>query len=329
MPSGTTQLAAQTAYTVSGLEDRVDSRVEEAGDHYSKTQTEIYTRLGPVDTSAGTGPTPPYPVDFVATLNLQATISTFDSNGYPKKISVVGIPQNILPRLDGHYFAWCKVLPVDPKTDQKPSSVVNKKSNETPSQSWLQCIISASSIVFQEQMSNVRSRKALKVTTSIKFLDDIDIPPMARVQVRIMGFIRPPKAATSTTTTTTTTTSASIQSGNSEAAAENEEQIMLDICDIELTRNTLDNPAWQADSMQVFGTGALSNTQRSIDGGGPEKEQAAQSGVWDKAKDGYSNMRLKGQTMVGQIPFHRAGIRTGTDGLRDKNLAIGGYYIPR
>ncbi|OKL57338.1 hypothetical protein UA08_07428 [Talaromyces atroroseus] len=303
-PSGTTQLAAQTAYTVSGLESRVDSGMEEASDHYSETQSKMLSPLGPGEIDAEAGPTTPYPVDFVAKLDVHAVISTFDANGFPRKISVVGISRNILPRLDGHYFAWCKILPGEPKSQ---STLIGDKKSETSS-SWLQCIFSASSVVFQERVSNVRSQRALKVTTSIKIIEDIDIPSAAQVQVRIMGFIRPPN-----------TTSTSIKAGN--PGAEDEEQIILDVCDIELVRSALDNPAWQADPVRD-----VSSTQRSVEGSEGEE---AQSGLWDRAKGGYTNLRMKGQTMVGQIPFHRVGIRSPSDELKDKNLAVSGYYISR
>ena len=187
------------------------------------------------------------------------------------------------------------------------SSISDGKTTEA-AQPWLQCIVSASSIVFEERISNVRSRRALRVITSIKILEDMDLPPTAQVQIRIMGFIRPPKPTTALV-------------NNSSGEAEDERQIVLDVCDIELTRNTLDNPAWQLDHVP----GSLS-TSRSVNGSEPEKQQ---SGIWDRAKDGYANVRLKGQTMVGQIPFHRVGIRTPTEEFRDKNLAVSGYYIPR
>lgn len=136
----------------------------------------------------------------------------------------------------------------------------------------------------------------------------MDIPPTAQIQIRIMGFIRPPKPNAALV-------------GNPSGEAEAEEQMLLDVCDIELTRNMLDSPAWQPH----YVPGSLSS-QRPVEGSEPEKQQ---SGIWDKAKDGYANVRLKGQTMVGHIPFHRIGIRTETDELKDKNLAVSGYYIPR
>lgn len=304
MPSGKTQMALQTAYAASGLEDRVDRGIEDASGRYGEVETQAYTGLGMTDVNIETGPVAPYPVDFSAKLGVQVVTPSFDLNGLPKKINLNSVPQRILPRLDGHYFAWCKLVP---GTQKSTSDIGDGKSAE-PGQSWLQCIVSASSIVFEERISNVRSRKALKVITSIKILEDMDLPPTAQIQIRIMGFIRPPKPNTTLVNYTS-------------AEAEDEQQMVLDVCDIELTRNTLDNPSWQPD----YVPGSLSNS-RSVDGSDLGKQQ---SGIWDKAKDGYANVRLKGQTMVGQIPFHRVGIRTPTDELRDKNLAVSGYYIPR
>ncbi|EED20761.1 LipA and NB-ARC domain protein [Talaromyces stipitatus ATCC 10500] len=302
MPSGKTQFALQTAYMASGLEDRIDTSIEDAGGRYEQMETEAFSRLGPTDVSIENGPTAPYPVDFVAKIDVQVSTSSYDLNGLPKKINLRSVPERILPRLDGHYFAWCKLLHTT-----KPNTNIGDEKKIEPGQPWLKCIISASSVVFEEWVSNVRSRKALKIITSIKIIEDIDIPPTTQVQIRIMGFIRPPKP---------TTAPVNHPSGEGEG----EQQMVLDICDIELSCSTLDNPTWQPDYIP----GSLSS-HRSVDGSEPEK----QAGLWDKAKDGYANVRLKGQTMVGQIPFHRVGIRTPTDELKDKNLAVTGFYIQR
>ncbi|GAM37189.1 LipA and NB-ARC domain protein [Talaromyces pinophilus] len=304
MPSGKTQIALQAAYAASGLEDRVGTGMEDASGRFDEVETEAYARLGMTDANIETGPVAPYPVEFSAKLDIQVATPSFDLNGLPKKINLNNVPQRILPRLHGHYFSWCKFIR---GTKKGMSSISDGKTTEA-AHPWLQCIVSASSIVFEERISNVRSRRALRVITSIKILEDMDLPPTAQVQIRIMGFIRPPKPTTTLV-------------NNSSGEAEDEQQIVLDVCDIELTRNTLDNPAWQPD----YVPGSLS-TSRSVNGSEPEKQQ---SGIWDRAKDGYANVRLKGQTMVGQIPFHRVGIRTPTEELRDKNLAVSGYYIPR
>lgn len=305
MPSGTTQTALQTAYSVSGLEDRVDAGVQAAGDRFDEVEVAAFSRLGMTDVNAETGPVAPYPVDFVARIDEQVATHSFDLNGLPKKIDLKAVPRRILPRLEGHYFAWCKFLR---GTEKGISNIGDGKTTE-PGQSWLHSIVSASRIVFEERISNVRSRKALRVITSIKILEDMDLPPAAEVQIRIMGFIRPPKPKTA------------LAGSDPSDEAEDEQQMVLDVCDVELTRNTLDNPSWQPD----FVPGTLSGS-RSIDGNEPGNQQ---TGVWDKAKDGYANIRLKGQTMVGQIPFHRIGIRTPTERLMDKNIDISGYYIPR
>lgn len=302
MPS-TTQTALQTAYSVSGLQDRVDSRIDDASDYYSETENQVFSRLGPTtDANIETGPVPPYPVDFVAHMNVQAVTSSFDAHGLPERISITKIAQLILPRLNGYYFAWCQIL----SSDFMKKGTTSDGKGETE-QSWLQCIVSASSVVFQERVSNVRSQRALKVTSSIRIIEDIDISPSSQVRIRIMGFIRPSQA-----------TRAVVNTLNFEA--EEEERIVTEICDIEFTRSTLDHPAWQPHSL----AGGI-RSQRSITG----SEKETQSGIWDKAKDGYTNVRLKSQTMVGQIPFHRVGIRMSTDQMKDKNLAVAGYYIPR
>lgn len=304
MLSGKTQIALQTAYAASGLEDRVGTGIEDASGRFDEVETEAYARLGMTDANIETGPIAPYPVDFSAKLDIQVATPSFDLNGLPKKINLNNVPHRILRRLDGHYFAWCKFIR---GTEKGMSSISDGKTTEA-AQPWLQCIISASSVVFEERISNVRSRRALRAITSLKILEDMDLPATAQVQIRIMGFIRPPKPTPALV-------------NNSSGEAEDEQQIVLDVCDIELTRNTLDNPAWQPDHVP-----GSPSTSRSVNGSEPDKQQ---SGIWDRAKDGYANVRLKGQTMIGQIPFHRVGIRTPTEELRDKNLAVSGYYIPR
>lgn len=304
MPSGKTQFALQTAYAVSGIEDRVDTDIQDASGRYEKAESEAFTHLGMTDVDIETGPVAPYPVEFIAKIDGQVATPSFDLNGLPKKINLNSVSQRILPRLDGHYFAWCRFI----RGTEKSISDIDEEKKAEPGQSWLQCIVSASRVVFEERISNVRSRKALKVITSLKILEDMDVQPAAQVRIRIMGFIRPPQPNTALV-------------GNPSEEAKDEQQMLLDVCDVEITRNTLDNPAWQPD----YVPGSL-NTSRSADGGELGKQQ---SGIWDKAKDGYANVRLKGQTMVGQIPFHRVGIRTQTDEFRDKNIAVSGYYIPR
>lgn len=301
LPSATTQTALQGAYSISGIEDRVNTGIDNVNSHYDQIENMALSFLGPTEIDVDHGPTAPYPVDFQAKADLNVTMSSFDANSLPQKINLKDVPDRMSPRLDGFYFAWCKLI----HESLGGAGKTQAENNGDVGLSWAQCIIFASRPVSEERVSNVRSRKAPRFVASIKFLEDLDIPPCARMQIRIMGFIRPFQAG-------------DVLGSVSNREVAEEQNILQEACDIELTRNTLDQPSWQPN---------CTNPGRSISMGSCESER--QVGILDKAKDGYASVRLKSQTIIGQIPFHRVGVRTSMDELKDKTLHVSGYYIAR
>lgn len=296
MPSATTQMAVQAAYSTSGLEDRVNSNLEDAGTRYDKAKVLAYARLDAHEFDIDAGPIVPYPVTFNAKIDAQAKQAIVDTTGV-QKLPLVCVPSHILQRLNGHYFAWCKI-------NERNLNVGIIDDKDTGFSTWQQCIISASTVVLQEKVTNVRSQRALRVNCFIRFMEEVDIPEAIQLQIRIMGLIRSESPNIS-------------NKYNTEA----EDRMLLDAYDLEFTQSTLDHPAWRPDASPVL------SDHRS---GDHRNEKDALSPTFiEKSKDGYTNARLTGQRVLGQIPFHRIGIRMQTEQLRDKNVAVNGFYIPR
>jgi hypothetical protein len=294
MPSSKAQFAAQTAYSVSGMKDQVSSNIKDANTRYDAVEDTAYQRVqGEFDMEAG--PAAPYPIYFVARADPLQSFSA--SAAALPRMSLGGIPLSILQRLDGHYFGWARTAP----EHRKKSGPVTEKITEPGS--WLQSIISVSTRVFEDKVSNVRSQKALESVTSIRFLDEIDLASQSLLDIRILGFIRPIEPA------------ATYTAGDAEALEER--RMILEACDASLAQSTLDHPAWGPDPLPAL------NAEKSVDG----KEEKAS--FLERSKDGYVNARLTGQRMVGRVPLHRVGVRMGTDELKEKIVGVNGFYVLR
>lgn len=293
MPSATTQTAVQTAYSTSGLSDRVNTNLDDAGARYEEAKSLAYTCLDANEFDIEAGPVAPYPVTFNAKTDVHAKPPITDTTGV-QKLPLIGVPLHISQRLHGHYFAWCKMY----------TKAMDDK--EQSASAWQQCIISASTAVLQEKVTNIRSQNAFKVNCAIRFIEEVDTPPTTPMQIHIMGFIRPETPSSTLAHDYTT---------------ETEDQMVLNAYDLEFTQSTLDHSAWHPDASPAF------SNQRSGDSLGG-KDPSPRS-LMDRSKDGYTNARLTGQRMVGQIPFHRIGVRMQTEEFKDKNIAVSGFYIPR
>ncbi|KAL1969784.1 hypothetical protein VTN77DRAFT_7293 [Rasamsonia byssochlamydoides] len=306
LPSAKTRQAASTAYSVSGMEDRVNSTIEDANSRFEQVEDQDFARAaGEVDLEAG--PVAPYPIDFVARVERSSAVST-TGLGSPK-VKVSGVPSGVLQRLYGYYFGWSRLLPEQRGTATQPTV-------------WQQSIISALPAVAESTVTNVKSNQALKTNVSIRFVDDVDVDvelqTRSRIEVRIMGFIRSPEASSS---------SSSLQKGGTgagsgdDAAAAAEERMILEACDASLAQTTLDHPAWSPDAR-----GRKDKDEKENEKGG-DKDHIEK--ILDRTKDGYAQVRMSGQKMVDRVPFHRFGVRTATDQLRDKTVAVSGFYIVR
>lgn len=290
MPSSKQRFLAQTAYSASGIEDQVNSNIDDANMRYAAVEDAAYQRAqGELNLEAG--PAEPYPINFVARTDASATGTALP------RMHLGGIPVSILQRLNGHYFGWTRTAP----ENRKKSGPVTESITEPGP--WLQSIISVSPRVLAEQMNNVRLQQALTSITSIRFLEEVDHLPPSRLEVRIMGFIRPIEPAATSTA--------------ADAEALEEERILLEVCDASLAQSALDHPAWAPDSVPAV-TG-----EKSVD---DNKEKAS---FFDRSKDGYANVRMTGQRMVDRVPLHRFGVRMGTDELKDRAVAVNGFYILR
>lgn len=199
------------------------------------------------------------------------------------------LPDNVQHRLHGYYFGWVR-------------SVI-EKSNKTTTPAdtmpWHQAVISALD-VDASQLTRVNMARAIKRRISVRLLCDPDDPTLnsTRIEVQVMGFIRPDEPAQ------VSKMEKGIQAGDNAAL---EAAMIVEASDAAVAQGTLDHPAWSPDA-------------QSHEGG-----QNGERGILDRTVDGFTNVRMKADNM----PLHRLGVRTGTDELKDKAIAVKGFYIVR
>jgi hypothetical protein len=319
LPSSKVQYAASTAYSISGIQDRVDSTFQDANSRFEQVEGEAFVRASEVEAALEAGPVAPYPINFVARVEV---VLPPDEIGSPK-VRVAGIPSHIIQRLYGYYFGWSRFLP-----DQRSQTATGASATPQPSP-WQQSIISATPALTEPTVRNVRLNQALKTKISIRFIDDIEVPLRTRIEVRIMGFIRSPESSPPTPSLSPSASSSSsssaqkaIEAGAVDAAtAAAEERILLEACDASLAQSTLDHPAWAPDApVTVVRKGSKEKIMN---------DQEKTGKIFDRTKDTYAQMRVSGQRVVDRVPLHRFGVRVGTDQLKDKTVAVSGLYIPR
>lgn len=313
LPSWKTQQALSTAYSVSGMEDRVGSTLEDANRRYDQFREQAFTRAGgdkEVDLEAG--PAAPYPIDFVG--RVEGPIQT---EGFAPRMKVGGVPPHVLQRLYGYYFGWARLLP-----EQRGAAAAAQPGP------WQQSIISATSAVAEAAATNVRSDQAFKTRVSIRFIDnDVEIQSRSRIEVRIMGFIRSPQASSASPSPSpsgsTTSLQRSVETGaGDDAAAAAEERMLLEACDASLAQSTLDHPAWAPD--------APVTRKNENDKERDSESQNAGGGILDRTKERYAQALISGQRAVDRMPLHRLGVRMGTHELKDnKMVPVSGFFIPR
>ncbi|KAJ5109529.1 hypothetical protein N7456_006204 [Penicillium angulare] len=151
------------------------------------------------------------------------------------------------------------------------------------------------------QAARVDMTKIANLVTQLRLLDDIPLET-TKVEIRIMGFLRvdvpPPIGQTSQEL-------AEAQATAAEAA------VLAESYDEFVVQNTLSHIVWAPDS-QCHG-----NIQRQ------------DSGWIERTKEGYADIRNRGQKWVEQVPLHRLGVRSATDQVRERQVAVNGFYIVR
>lgn len=201
LPGVITQTAAETAYAVK------EDTIAEANDQYAQVR-------GGSDVDIQQGPLPPYPLNFHSLAEMPGDREHMRM----PRMTLVKPPEQTLRRLHGYYFGWARLE--------------DATSKKQPPGRWIQVVLSVLKIDLS-QLARVSMSDALKRVATLRFLDDVNLPGQAKVEVRILGFIRPDSHSPDA-------------SGLKPVSAEN--QMMAEATDASIALNILNHPAWGPDS---------------------------------------------------------------------------------
>lgn len=291
-PSWSTRTAVSTAYDVSGIENIVDSNIADANYLYDQKRGVDFTPLLDDENSPEDGPRPPFPISFMG--NMESMISNkFDM----PMASLTAVPEEILGRLSGYYFGW--VRGGKRQNIQKTESMASDNL-------WYQAIVVAI-LPNPAQLPSVNLKQLGKKNISIYLVQDKDqetIPMNTRLEVRVMGFIRPPPDQTARLGSTGET--------EAEDGTDAEEAMLNAIADVEITQSFLDQPAWAPESPLAL-----------------ERSESGKLGALEKAKASYADARVAAQRQIDRLPLHMAGVRLPVDRMREAGIGRGGWYVVR
>lgn len=269
-PSWVTQTAAETAYGM-GMSMR-------SSDGNSNQDPAAAMACGqPEAISLETGPSPPYPMSFKARAEAIQVEGVYDM----QRMRLSKVPDLILDRLHGFFFGWARLLS-------------DKEDRESSGSQWYQAILAIRNLD-PSQQARVNMSLVVQRATTLRFLEEVELPAQSRVEVRVLGFLRPdmpPPRGTSEEEL--------LEARNAAAEA----AMLADACDAAYAQNVLDYPAW-----------------------GPDSRRG--SGVIDRTKEGVESMRARGQKIVESVPLHWLGVRSPTAEMRDRQITMNGFYVVR
>lgn len=165
---------------------------------------------------------------------------------------------------------------------------------------WCPIVLSVGSLD-PLQASEVNMSKISKRVVLLRLLDEVPVQT-TKLEVRLMGFLRaeiPPP---------TGSTSQELADAHATAA---EAAILADAYDASVVQTTLAHPAWDPEVPT------------------PAELQRQEAGWVDRTREGYTNMRAKGQKWVEQVPLHRIGVRSALDEWNESQVAVNGFFIVR
>lgn len=166
--------------------------------------------------------------------------------------------------------------------------------------SWCPVVLSVGSLD-PLQASEVNMSKIWKRVVSLRLLDEVPVQT-TKLEIRLMGFLRaeipPPTGSTS-------------QELADAHGAAGEAAILADVYDASVVQTTLAHPAWDPEVPT------------------PAELQRQEAGWVDRTREGYANMRAKGQKWVEQVPLHRIGVRSVMDEWNEGQVAVNGFFIVR
>jgi hypothetical protein len=269
-PSWVTQTAAETAYGI-GMSMR-------SSDDNSNQGHAAAMACGQQEAiSLETGPSPPYPMSFKARAEAIQGAGVYDM----QRMRLRKVPDLILDRLHGFFFGWARLLS-------------DKENTESSSSQWYQVIFAIRNLD-PSQQARVNMSQVMKRVTTVRFLEEVELPAQSCVEVRVLGFLRPdmpPPRGTSEEEL--------LEARNAAAEA----AMLADACDAAYAQHVLDYPAWGPDSRR-------------------------EAGVIDRTKEGVESMRARGQKIVERVPLHWLGVRSPTAEMRDRQITMNGFYVVR
>ncbi|PYI22692.1 hypothetical protein BO99DRAFT_258123 [Aspergillus violaceofuscus CBS 115571] len=291
-PSWKAQTAAETAYSMSGAGDRVSSLVSVGSGPTTNNHSAAGT-YQPI--SLDLGPQPPFPVDFTASRVEPA------AGGDGTRHRLGEVPDMIQDQYHGVFFGWARVCQSVAQVPQTGESA-HSSPHDYQWQGMILSILSYNPVLdARVSLSRARSKE-----TTIRFLDDSPpLTPQSRLQVRIMGYLRPdlPPA--------TGSTERELQAARDAAA---EAVMIADACDVSYAQEVLGHRAWGVEGHDLGDSG---------DGNG-------QAHTWvQRTRNGVTNIRYQGQKMVENVPLHWIGVRGPNAGAVEKQMAMNGFYIVR
>lgn len=284
-PSWLTQTAVETAYTQSGVQDRVGS-VFKSGPPTTRGVNPNDSALSFAEMVPNEqGPTAPFPMTFKGRGKPYTSLTPTSPDGFPK-MTLDKFPSWVPEQLRGYFFGWTRL---DVKTSQ-----------DSQAEPWRPSILS---------IRNLDPLDAAKVDISqiarrfvaLRLLDDMPVQS-AGLEIRVMGFLRteiPPPTGQTTQ-----------ELADAHAAAA-EASMLADSYDASIVQNTLSHPAWAADIKSAA------------------ELQRQETGLKDRTREGFSNLKSRSQHWVDQIPLHRLGVRSVTDEARERQIAMNGFYVVR
>ncbi|KAF7159656.1 hypothetical protein CNMCM5623_005036 [Aspergillus felis] len=267
-PSWAKRTAAETACGV-GVSMR------SGDDHSNQSPMAAMARGQQESISLETGPSPPYPMSFKA--RAEAVQGAYDMQW----MRLNKVPDLILDRLHGFFFGWARLLAAN-------------ETSESPGAQWYQAILAIRNLD-PSQQARVNMSQVTKRVITLRFLEEVQLPSQSRVEVHVLGFLRPdvpPPRATSEEEL--------LEARNVAAEA----AMLADACDTAYAQNVLEYPAWGPDSRR-------------------------EAGVIDRTKEGVENIRARGQKVVERVPLHWLGVRSPTAAMRDRQITMNGFYVVR
>ncbi|KAJ5201362.1 uncharacterized protein N7498_006025 [Penicillium cinerascens] len=219
-PSWVTQAAVHTAYSASGVKDRVGGVLNSSADPNRKT----VAGQGPPPFAGNEvsrideGPQLPFPMNFKARGELAHSPIPSDSSETPK-MTLTKVPDWVPEQLRGYFFGWARF-----------DTGSTKDASTGP---WCPIALSVRTLD-PLQASRVDMTQITRRTVTLRLLDEVPLQT-TKLDIRLMGFLRedipPPTGGNSQEL-------AEAQAAAAEAA------ILADVYDVSVVQNTLVHPAW-------------------------------------------------------------------------------------